>query len=68
MKIPPSHWIAPLILWGTIAALVAWLTEMKFWIVFLLVAIAFLLNGLVIAFEDKEEDERIEKDRRKNSN
>jgi hypothetical protein len=50
------------------AVLVAWMTGMKFWKVFLTVVIAFLLNGLVIAFEDKEEDERIEKERRKNSN
>ena len=68
MKIKPLHWIAQLILWTVIAAFVAWLAAVKFGIVFLAVVVALLLNGLAIAFEDKEEDERNEKERRRNSN
>ncbi len=67
-KLEPFDWIAPLIVWGVLASMAAWILDMSLWMAIGVALVALLGNALMISFEDKVEDERIEKERRKNSN
>jgi hypothetical protein len=48
---------AMLVVCAAIAGLAAWVTGLKFWILFSICVVAILLNGLVATIEDKKKND-----------
>ena len=49
----PKVFVAMLVVCGVIAGGAAWITDLSFWVLFVICVVAVLLNGAVATIEDR---------------